>query len=292
MPIKNFVWDMQNDCTLMEKDGTAATIAVYTNEQTQFGHLFYQHFGNETRTYHFDAQLSARQLTNANQNVTDEYVTTAFGEAVATTGVTMNPFRFVGRHGYYLDHETDTYYVRARMYEVSYGRWQSYDPILSQDDVNWFLYVHNNPLSTINPAGLQHEPRYMTSLSLHTYGTNNAAIYTDQFGLSTLILRKSHKEWYECRRACQREAVRNGIVAACLFVTCLAHRTHICRLICYIAPGSPVCLGCLAVATAICMAEAAIAGAAVMILYRNCLRRCGPEPQPPTPIDGPPGQVT
>ena len=48
-----------------------------------------------------------------------------FGEAVLTSGTTVNPFRFVGQIGYYFDSETVSYYVRVRTYDFVTGRWNS-----------------------------------------------------------------------------------------------------------------------------------------------------------------------
>jgi RHS repeat-associated protein len=45
------------------------------------------------------------------------------------TGTTVNPFRWVGRVGYYWDDGTGTFYIRARVYEPVTGRWMSQDPL-------------------------------------------------------------------------------------------------------------------------------------------------------------------
>jgi uncharacterized protein RhaS with RHS repeats len=72
----------------------------------------------QTSYYHYDGLGSTQCLTDKNGNVTDSYAYTAFGEAVPTgaANATPNPFRYVGREGYYLDADTGDYYVRARTY--------------------------------------------------------------------------------------------------------------------------------------------------------------------------------
>jgi len=84
-----------------------------------------------TRYHHYDGLGSTQLLTDESGNVTDSYVNTAFGEPVDTGAAnpTVNPFRFVGREGYYLDVDTGSYYVRARDLSPVLARWLSQDPI-------------------------------------------------------------------------------------------------------------------------------------------------------------------
>ncbi|MEI7702012.1 MAG: hypothetical protein WCK86_19600, partial [Planctomycetia bacterium] len=72
--------------------------------------------GTTTSTYHADALGSTRALTDNFGNVTDTYLNDAWGNSVASTGTTVNPFRWVGKYGYYTDNGTGQVYVRARMY--------------------------------------------------------------------------------------------------------------------------------------------------------------------------------
>ena len=60
-----------------------------------------------------------------------------------------NPFRYCGE---YLDAETDTYYLRARNYNPSTGRFLTEDP--AQARLNWYTYCNNNPIAFVDPLGL------------------------------------------------------------------------------------------------------------------------------------------
>lgn len=165
MPTTHYIWDVENDSYLMEKDGAGATTAVYANEPVQYGKLISQRRGNTTSYYHFDAQQSTRQLTDQNQNVTDEYTYTAFGETVAASEMTTNPFKYIGIRGYYLDTETAHLYVRGRTYSPTHARWLSPDPLLLIDGkelsneglpdvtVNLYLYGSNSPITLSDPSG-------------------------------------------------------------------------------------------------------------------------------------------
>jgi RHS repeat-associated protein len=132
MPVTNYIWDEVNDTLLMEKDEDGNTMASYTYEPGRYGPLISQHRGGQSSYYQFDGQGSRRQLTDANQNVTDSAVYTAFGETVACSGTTTNPFGFQGALGYYMNPEMKDVYVRARFFQPRIGRWLSVDPLLNR----------------------------------------------------------------------------------------------------------------------------------------------------------------
>lgn len=152
MTTTRYVWDVVNDNYLSENDG-ASTTAVYTNEPSQFGDLASQRRSGASRYHHFDAQGSTRALTDASENVTDTDVYSAFGEGVASTGNSVNPFGFKGALGYHTDSETDDLYVRARTYWPLVGRWLLQDPIYFADGMNLYTYAWNRPLGFYDATG-------------------------------------------------------------------------------------------------------------------------------------------
>ena len=149
----NFVWDSVSDCVLSELDGNNAVLAVYTNEPQQFGGVLSQRRGTTTSTLHADALGTTRALTSSTQTTTDTYLYDAWGNLVASSGTTVNPFRWVGRYGYYQDSSTGLVYVWARMYQPTVARWMSVDPIGFSDDVNQFRYAHASAVMYIDPSG-------------------------------------------------------------------------------------------------------------------------------------------
>jgi RHS repeat-associated protein len=94
---------------------------------------------------------STSALTDASQTVTDTYAYNAFGEQIASTGTSINPFRYVGELGYYYDPDTTTYYVRARMYRPAIIRWLSEDPKWAQR--YQYDYAWNRPTTLVDPQG-------------------------------------------------------------------------------------------------------------------------------------------
>jgi RHS repeat-associated protein len=113
-----------------------------------------------TRYYHYDGLGSTQLLTDENGNVTDSYANTAFGVPVETgaENPTINPFRFVGELGYYLDPDSGNYYVRARILDPQLARWLAEDPRgFAPGEANVYRYVGNN--LEPDPSGMQGGPR-------------------------------------------------------------------------------------------------------------------------------------
>ena len=117
--ITKYVWDTVSDCVLSELDENNAVTAVYTNEPQQYGGVLSQRRGTTSHYHHHDALGSTRFLTDSSGNVTDTYLYDAWGNSVASAGTTVNPFKWVGKYGYYTDDSTGQVYVRARMYQTA-----------------------------------------------------------------------------------------------------------------------------------------------------------------------------
>ena len=95
-------------------------------------------------------------LTDANGSVVAKYVYDAWGNILKQDGyfAQANPYRYAG---YRYDQETNLYYLTARDYDPSIGRFISIDPESSdQSDPlaqNLYLYTRNNPVMYADPDG-------------------------------------------------------------------------------------------------------------------------------------------
>lgn len=152
-----FVWDERR--YLLETNASDDTQVVYTSPPVPFGRLLSQHRKSGAMWvpsyYHTDALGSSRALTDETQAITDTYTYDAWGEEVARTGTTDNPFQWVGAVGYYRDPETGAYYVRARIYSAEIARWISRDPIgFRGNKWNQFEYCSSRVLVRRDPTGL------------------------------------------------------------------------------------------------------------------------------------------
>lgn len=154
MGYTEYLWDPLEDNVIGEYDENGDRIVSYTTEPELYGNVISQHRADSGESYHHhDAQGNTIRLTDQSGNVTDTYAYNAFGETVARTGTTTNPFGFCGALGYYANPETGDHYVRARMYRARNARWLSGDPIGSITG-NLFVYVLSNPLNAVDPSGL------------------------------------------------------------------------------------------------------------------------------------------
>jgi RHS repeat-associated protein len=104
-----------------------------------------------TYYYHKDGLGSITAITDAVGNVVQAYVYDSFGKIVNQTGSIENPYTYTGREW---DAEAGLYYYRARYYDPSIGRFINGDPIgFAGGDVNFYVYVQNNPVNYIDPDG-------------------------------------------------------------------------------------------------------------------------------------------
>ncbi len=104
--------------------------------------------------YHFNGTGSTVALTDQTQAVVNSYAYDPFGEIVGRQETFPQPFKFVGQYGVIAE-PNGLYYMRARYYDPSVGRFISEDPLgLGGGDVNLFAYVRNNPVLMIDPGGL------------------------------------------------------------------------------------------------------------------------------------------
>ncbi len=89
------------------------------------------------------------QLTDENGDVVASYTYDAWGNILSETGsaASLNPYRYAG---YRYDEATGLYYLNARYYNPSLGRFLSRDAIFSN---NLYVYCYNNPLKYVDPSG-------------------------------------------------------------------------------------------------------------------------------------------
>jgi len=152
MAVINYIWDELSDNVQMETDENNVPTAIYTHRPERFGELISQERSGVTSYYHYDGAHSTRLLTDDSENITDTYIFSAFGELVARTGTTINPFGYKGAVGYYTNAATNDIYVRARTYEPVTGRWLSMDPLGFVDGPN--LYRAYFMPGSVDPSGL------------------------------------------------------------------------------------------------------------------------------------------
>ncbi|MEW8195511.1 MAG: polymorphic toxin-type HINT domain-containing protein, partial [Candidatus Thiodiazotropha sp.] len=133
---------------LIEDDGTTQVSYTYGDD------LISQARNGEAYFYHYDGLGSTRSLTDSLGNLANTYDYEAFGGVLGQTGSVENSYLFAGEQ---LDGSLDQYYLRARYYDQSQGRFsqqdtwmgRNYDPIT----LHKYLYAHADPGNMIDPSG-------------------------------------------------------------------------------------------------------------------------------------------
>ena len=116
---------------------------------------------NGTISYYVtDVRGSVIAIVDANGNITHKYQYDDYGKVVQKQEADYNPFQYVGKLGvmYLTDHQ---YYMRARHYDPTIGRFLSEDPIWS---TNLYPYTDNNPIMRIDPIGKNGESLNMNNI--------------------------------------------------------------------------------------------------------------------------------
>ncbi len=106
-------------------------------------------------TYHADGLGSIRVLTDDTGTSTDAYVYEVYGNLEHGEGATPNTFRYSGEQ---YDPNLGFYYLRARYYDPSTGRFPTMDTyqgrIHEPQTLHKYLYVHADPVNLIDPSGM------------------------------------------------------------------------------------------------------------------------------------------
>ena len=135
---------------LEERDGPGNLLVsyVYGND------LIRQRRNSGVFYYHYDGHQSTRNLTDSEEVITDTSTYDAFGGVIAQEGETENSYLFSGEQ---YDKNVDQYYLRARYYDFTIGRFTSHDPLLGDQlypiQQHRYLFANDNPVMFVDPSG-------------------------------------------------------------------------------------------------------------------------------------------
>ena len=96
---------------------------------------------------------STRGLTNSSGQLTDQYSYDAYGQTTDHTGTSNNKYEYAGEQ----KDATGNYYLRARYYNPSIGRFSQMDTYMGQNGnpitLHKYLYANASPAMYTDPSG-------------------------------------------------------------------------------------------------------------------------------------------
>lgn len=109
---------------------------------------------NNDYYYLYNGHGDVVQIVDKNGNVVNNYAYDEWGNILNQSEGVSNSFKYAGE---VFDPETGLYYLKSRYYDPSTGRFINKDTyegdITNPLSLNLYTYVHNNPLSNVDPTG-------------------------------------------------------------------------------------------------------------------------------------------
>ncbi|WP_127585102.1 RHS repeat domain-containing protein [Paenibacillus koleovorans] len=126
--------------------------------------------------YLYNGHGDVIQIVDTAGNIKNSYSYDEWGNVFPSRETVRNPFLYAGE---ILDRETGLYYLRARYYDPSIGRFINKDTYEGQISnplsLNLYTYVENNPLTRVDPTG--HTWGWALNLISKAYNTGRLADY-------------------------------------------------------------------------------------------------------------------
>ena len=143
------IWD--GDQIALDLDGASAVKGKYIRGIN----LIAAEDGADVRKYYlFNGHGDVVQLTTSTGSVIKNYDYDAFGNEKNADANDANVFRYCGE---YFDRELGTYYLRARYYDPTIGRFTTEDSVWGKasdpQSLNLYTYCGNNPIIFTDPSG-------------------------------------------------------------------------------------------------------------------------------------------
>lgn len=124
-----------------------------------------QNTGGEVCFYHYSRNGNTLAVTGSDGSVLNAYAYSAHGEVIGKEELTDNRFTFLGAFG--AIRFDDKYILTgARVYSAQMGRYLQRDPLGMITGTNPYLYASNNPVSGLDPLGLDDQNEAVNSQAL------------------------------------------------------------------------------------------------------------------------------
>lgn len=110
--------------------------------------------GGSDYYYLYNGHGDVVQVVDRNGNIVNNYQYDEWGNILSNNETVSNPFKYAGE---VYDEETGLYYLRARYYDPSIGRFINEDTyegqIINPLSLNLYTYCYNSPSNLVDPSG-------------------------------------------------------------------------------------------------------------------------------------------
>ncbi len=172
--VTHYIYDAAGNL-LAEADGNKSITRYYIHGLGLMAMVDAQ--TNQLYVYHFDGTGHTVAMTDADQAIVNRYAYDPYGRILGKEEAIVQPFTYVGQAGVMTEVD-GLYYMRARYYDPSTGRFISEDPIGFAGGIYLYAYVGGNPISRIDPTGLVDWPTLALESGSFTLSTIEAVIGT------------------------------------------------------------------------------------------------------------------
>ena len=144
-----YVWDGEQ--LAMQLDGSGNRTFEYSYQPGGLDAPVAVKSGSSTYYYQLDETGSVAAVWNASNNTVATYTYDPYGYTVDSSGTLTQNLRWKGAQ---YDTETGLYYMRARYYDPTVGRFISEDPAGLAGGINPYTYGNGEPVNASDPTGL------------------------------------------------------------------------------------------------------------------------------------------
>ena len=143
--VRSYAWGLDMSGTMDSAGGVGGLIVTVIHTGTKAGTYFPMYDGNGNVMGYIRAGDGA---------LVAQYEYGPFGELIRASCPLARSFNILFSTKYH-EWETDHYYYGYRYYNPNTGRWPNRDSIEEEGGINIYNYVGNNPITFIDPLGLE-----------------------------------------------------------------------------------------------------------------------------------------
>ena len=138
-----YIYDNEGRISAESANGTITSNYIHAPDRT-----LAKISGSDTYYYLYNGHGDVVQIIDTYGDIVNSYGYDLWGNFEEKEETVHNPFTYFGQQ---FDESTGLYYLRARYYDPTIGRFTQEDPI--KDGNNWYVYCNGNPVIWLDPSG-------------------------------------------------------------------------------------------------------------------------------------------